>query len=47
MKKQSRKKVISIETAMILMLNAFTIGMFIEKIAIGGISWVSTTGLLG
>ena len=52
MKKQTRKKVIrrrviSIETAMMLMLNGFAIGMLVEKIAINGISWVSTTGLLG
>lgn len=51
MKKQSRKvirrKGISIETAMMLMLNGFAIGMLVEKIAINGISWMSTTGLLG
>lgn len=47
MKKQSRRKGISIETAMMLMLNGFAIGMLVEKIAINGISWMSTTGLLG
>ena len=49
MKKQVKRKNkgISIETAMVLMLNAFVIGMLIEKIAINGISWMSTTGLLG
>ena len=44
MKKQSRKKVIrrkgiSIETAMILMLNALTIGILIEKIITNALRW--------
>ena len=49
MKKQIKRKGIKVsgETLMILMLNAFVIGMLVEKIAINGISWMSTTGLLG
>lgn len=46
MKKQSRKG-ISIETAMILILNAFTIGMVIEKIITNGLSCFSTIGYFG
>ena len=48
MKKQvKRKKKITIETAMVLMLNAFTIGMFVQKIIMCGTSWLSTVGYLG
>ncbi len=46
MRKNKRIK-ISGETAMVLMLNAFTLGIFIEKIIINGISWLSTTELFG
>lgn len=43
MKKQVKKrKGISRETAMLLMLNTFTIGMLIEKIAICGVSCLTT-----
>ena len=44
-----RKKGIKVsgETLMILMLNAFVIGILVEKIAIQGFSFLSTTGLLG
>ena len=45
MKKQKRK--ISKETAMILTLNAFVIGVLVEKIILCGFIWISTTGLLG
>ena len=50
MKKQvKRKKGIQIsgEMTMILMLNAFVIGILVEKIILNGFSWISTTGLLG
>ena len=51
MKKQVRRKRrnkgISGETGAILMLNAFVIGILVEKIAIQGFSFLSTTGLLG
>lgn len=52
MKKQVRKKVIrkkgiSIETAMMLMLNAFTMGILLEKILTNGLSWFSTIGYFG
>ena len=48
MKKQvKRKKKITIETAMVLMLNAFTIGMLVQKIIMCGTSWLSTVGYLG
>jgi len=49
MKKQVRKKKIRIsgEMTMILMLNAFTIGILVEKIATSGISWISTCHYLG
>ena len=47
MKKQRRKnKKISREMTMVLMLNAFVIGMVVEKIATSGLSWVSTIGYL-
>lgn len=45
MKKQNRKG-INKETVMILMLNAFVIGMVVERIATSGLSWVSTIGYL-
>ena len=44
MKKNRRIKP---ETTMILMLNAFTIGILIEKIITNGLSWISTIGYLG
>ena len=52
MKKQTRKNKkrgiqISGEMTMILMLNAFVIGILVEKIILNGFSWISTTGLLG
>lgn len=50
MKKQRRKNKkirISLETAMILMLNAFTIGILAEKIITNGFSWISTIGYFG
>lgn len=50
MKKQVKRKrgiQISGETAMILMLNAFAIGILIEKIITNGFSWLSTIGYMG
>ena len=49
MKKQVRKKKIRIsgEMTMILMLNAFTIGILLEKILTNGLSWFSTIGYFG
>lgn len=47
MKKNRRNKGIKIETVMLLMLNAFTIGLLIMKVAIQGTSWISTIGYFG
>jgi len=50
MKKQRRKNKkirISGEMTMVLMLNAFVIGILVEKIILCGFGWISTTGLLG
>lgn len=50
MKKQGRKNKkirISREMTMVLMLNAFVIGVLIEKIITNGFSWISTIGYLG
>lgn len=50
MKKQVRKNKkikISKETVMILMLNAFVLGILVEKIILCGFSWVSTIGYIG
>lgn len=48
MKKQRRKnKKISREMTMVLMLNAFVIGILVEKIITNGFSWLSTIGYLG
>lgn len=50
MKKQVRKNKkirISGEMTMVLMLNAFVIGVLIEKIITNGFSWISTIGYLG
>ena len=45
MKKNKSKKV-NLETAMLIGLNAFAIGMFLQKVLICGISWMSTIGYL-
>lgn len=45
MKKNKSKKVNS-ETAMLIGLNAFAIGMFLQKVLICGTSWLSTIGYL-
>ena len=50
MKKQVKKRKgiqISGEMAMILMLNAFVIGILVEKIITNGFSWLSTIGYIG
>lgn len=47
MKKYRRNKGIKIETVMLLMLNAFTIGILVEKIVLSGTSWISTIGYFG
>lgn len=50
MKKQRRKNKkiqISGEMTMVLMLNAFVIGILVEKIITNGFSWLSTIGYLG
>ena len=48
MKKNKSKKVrkVNLETAMLLGLNAFAIGMFLQKVLICGIGWMSTIGYL-
>lgn len=47
-RKVNRKnKKIDRETAMVLILSAFTTGMLLEKILICGTSWLSTIGYFG
>ena len=45
MKKNKSKKV-NLETATLIALNAFAIGMFLQKVLICGTSWLSTIGYL-
>lgn len=45
MKKNKGKKV-NLETVMLVGLNAFAIGMFLQKVLICGTSWLSTIGYL-
>lgn len=45
MKKNKGKKV-NLETVMLVGLNAFAIGMFLQKVLICGTSWMSTIGYL-
>ena len=45
MKKNKSKKV-NLETVMLVGLNAFAIGMFLQKVLIYGIGWMSTIGYL-
>ena len=45
MKKNKSKKV-NLETAMLIGLNAFAIGMFLQKVLICGVGWMSTIGYL-
>lgn len=42
--KKNRK--VDFETAAIITLNAFTLGMFVQKILICGTNWMSTIGYL-
>lgn len=48
MKKNKSKKVkkVNLETAALVALNAFAIGMFLQKVLICGTSWMSTIGYL-
>ena len=41
-----KNKKISLETVAAIALNAFTIGMFVQKVLICGTSWLSTIGYL-
>lgn len=43
-KVNKKNKKIDRETAMLLILSAFTVGMLLEKILICGTSWLSTIG---
>lgn len=43
-KVNKKNKKIDRETAMVLILSAFTVGMLLEKILICGTSWLSTIG---
>lgn len=45
MKKNKSKKV-NLETVAVIALNAFAIGMFLQKVLICGTSWLSTIGYL-
>ena len=45
MKKNKSKKV-NLETVMLVGLNAFAVGMFLQKVLIYGIGWMSTIGYL-
>lgn len=44
--KKNRSKKVNLETATLIALNAFAIGMFLQKILICGTSWMSTIGYL-
>lgn len=44
--KKNRSKKLNLETVAIIALNAFAIGMFLQKILICGTSWMSTIGYL-
>lgn len=46
-KVNKKNKKIDRETAMVLILSAFTVGMLLEKILICGTSWLSTIGYFG
>lgn len=46
-KVNKKNKKIDRETAMVLILSAFTAGMLLEKILICGTSWLSTIGYFG
>lgn len=48
MKKNKSKKVrkVNLETAALIGLNAFAVGMFLQKVLICGTSWLSTIGYL-
>ena len=48
MKKNKSKKVrkVNLETVALIGLNAFAIGMFLQKVLICGIGWMSTIGYL-
>ena len=46
-KVNKKNKKIDRETAMLLILSAFTVGMLLEKILICGTSWLSTIGYFG
>lgn len=45
MKKNKGKKV-NLETVALVGLNAFAVGMFLQKVLICGIGWMSTIGYL-
>ncbi len=44
--KKNKSKKINLEIAMLIGLNAFVIGMFLQKVLICGTSWLSTIGYL-
>lgn len=44
--KKNKSKKINLETAALIGLNAFAVGMFLQKVLICGISWMSTIGYL-
>ena len=44
--KKNKSKKINLETATLIALNAFAIGMFLQKVLICGTSWLSTIGYL-
>lgn len=46
-KVNKKNKKIDRETAMVLILSAFTTGMLLEKFLICGTSWLSTIGYFG
>lgn len=44
--KKNKSEKLNLETVTIIALNAFTIGMFVQKVLICGIGWMSTIGYL-
>lgn len=42
--KKNKSKKLNLETVAVIALNAFTLGMFLQKILLCGMSWLSTIG---
>lgn len=44
--KKNKSKKINLETVALVGLNAFAVGMFLQKVLICGVGWMSTIGYL-